>query len=381
MSSAVRLGISVFLGLIVLLLPAFYHSSNSSTPIASLPSPVVAQATADEAPESQAPMPPAAEELTTAVEAVADNEQTLSLAVPGALQDSQRTVLDVLIEVIERTQQAALAMPQYGTRVRLAQQRADEQDRLPYRPRPTGLISPTPTAEAVQVQYAPAGRVPILMYHHIAVPPAGADAVRCDLSVLPASFADQMHHLAANGYQAIGLGDLAEHLIGRKALPARPIIITFDDGYDDNYDSAYPILRRHGFTATFFIIADLVGQAGYMSWGQIAEMSANGMSLEAHGRSHRDLARSDERETMWQIAGSKTILEAKLGRPVRFYAYPSGGYRPETIAILRAHGFVAAVSTAYGATHTASDLFELSRIRIRGADTLQHFSVKLTQSP
>ncbi len=224
-------------------------------------------------------------------------------------------------------------------------------------------------------------RVPILMYHHIATPPIQADAVRRDLSVRPTAFQEQMSYLRVNGYQSIGLDDLVAYLLGQRSLPVRAVVLTFDDGYDDNYTQAFPVLKSNGFTGTFFIITDYVGQREYMSWEQIAEMSRAGMSMQAHGRTHDDLAISSAEHTVWQVAGSRMMLEEKLGRPVRFFCYPSGRYTAQTIAILRAHGYTAALTTAYGATHSASSLFELRRVRVRGSDTLDDFVQKLETAP
>lgn len=224
-------------------------------------------------------------------------------------------------------------------------------------------------------------RVPILMYHHVASAPAGADAVRRDLSVSPGAFTEQMQYLSKNGYQTITLANLLDHVLVGTPLPARPIILTFDDGYDDNYNQAYPILHGYGFTGVFFVLTDFVGQPGYASWEQIVAMSRNGMDIQAHGRTHADLAISGAEDATWQIAGSRSVLEEKLGRPVQFYCYPSGRYTPATIALLRANGYRAAVTIAYGATHTAAGAFELDRVRVRGTDTLEQFAIKVETAP
>ena len=224
-------------------------------------------------------------------------------------------------------------------------------------------------------------RVPILMYHHIATPPPNADAIRRDLSVRPIAFQEQIGYLRVNGYQAIGLDDLVDYLLGQRTLPIRAVVLTFDDGYEDNYTQAFPALRSNGFTGTFFIITDYVGQREYMTWEQIAEMSRAGMSMQAHGRTHDDLAISSAEHTAWQVAGSRMMLEEKLGQPVHFFCYPSGRYTAQTITILRAHGYTAALTTAYGATHSASSLFELRRVRVRGSDTLGDFVKKLETAP
>jgi peptidoglycan/xylan/chitin deacetylase (PgdA/CDA1 family) len=158
-------------------------------------------------------------------------------------------------------------------------------------------------------------------------------------------------------------------------------VLTFDDGYDDNYTQAYPILRRHGFVGTFFVLTDSLGQPGYLSWQQLADMSNHDMSIQPHGRTHDDLAMLGTATATWEIAGSRQILEEKLGLPVLFYCYPSGSYTAQTIAILQSNGYEAALGTAYGATHSAADVFHLTRVRIRGGDSFAQFVAKLTTAP
>lgn len=224
-------------------------------------------------------------------------------------------------------------------------------------------------------------RIPILMYHYIDTAPANADAVRRDLSVSPAAFIEQVRYLRQNGYETITLAALLDHLESGTPLPPKPIVLTFDDGYDNSYSQAYPVLRSYGFTGVFFVLTDLLGQPGYATWPQITEMSQNGMDIQAHGRTHADLAISSAEDVTWQITGSRAALEEKLGRPVQFYCYPSGHYTARTVALLRAQGFRAAVTIAYGATHTLAGAFELDRVRVRGTDTLAQFAAKVETAP
>jgi peptidoglycan/xylan/chitin deacetylase (PgdA/CDA1 family) len=215
------------------------------------------------------------------------------------------------------------------------------------------------------------------MYHHVAVPGPNADAIRCDLSILPAAFEAQMAYLASHGYRTVSLLDLFEHLQGGEALPARPIILTFDDGYDDSYTYAYPILRRYGLQGTFFIITSFVGRPGYLTWEQAREMRRGGMSLESHTCTHPDLARNTPGHVDEEVRDSKAVLERELGGPVFFFSYPSGKYTPAVIAALETNGYLGAVTTRHGTTQESSALYELRRVRIRGSDTLETFAQKV----
>ncbi|MBC7241338.1 MAG: polysaccharide deacetylase family protein [Anaerolineae bacterium] len=254
-------------------------------------------------------------------------------------------------------------------------------------PTPTATCTATPTATPTSTptpQPTPDGvhrtaRVPILMYHHIADPPAGAKAVERDLSVSPARFEEQLRHLRDAGYQSISTVDLVYHLTLGTSLPAKPVIITFDDGYRDIYTNAFPLLRAYGFTATVYVITDFVdrGLTPYLTWPQIEEMYAAGIEFGAHSRDHPDLRRRSYDFLVWQILGPKQTLEAHLPAPVRTFSYPSGGYDQHVIDVLRSAHYWCAVTAEQGATHSSDGLFTLSRIRVRRADTLETFRKKL----
>lgn len=219
--------------------------------------------------------------------------------------------------------------------------------------------------------------VPILMYHHIAEAGATADAVRRDLSVSPADFAAQLAYLAEHGYRTISLSDLLAHLQTGAPLPARPIILTFDDGYADNYIHAFPLLRQRGFHGTFFIITDFLDKNGYLTWEQVKEMHGAGMEIGSHTLDHPDLTRLPPQQALRQLRESRLVLEDRLGKPVLFLSYPSGKYNPALIRLVQEAGYQAAVATTYGDTHTIGQAFRLARVRIRGSDDLRTFAKKV----
>jgi peptidoglycan/xylan/chitin deacetylase (PgdA/CDA1 family) len=219
-------------------------------------------------------------------------------------------------------------------------------------------------------------RVPILMYHYISDPPPGSDSLRKSLSVTPANLDAQLSYLKQAGYQTITLDDLHGHLTQGNPLPAKPIILTFDDGYLDAYAEAMPILRKHGYVGTFFILtgpADRSGAGGYLSWAHIRAMSQVGMDMQLHSREHVDLRNRPNDYLVHQIAGGHDSIEAYTGKPVRWFAYPSGQYDAAVVRMLRSAGFAGAVTTIPGQTHTAAGLFDLQRVRIFGSDTLASF--------
>jgi len=253
----------------------------------------------------------------------------------------------------------------------------------------------TPVATFVRMMTAPTetpiptgepgfASVPILMYHYISDPPPGSDRLRYSLSVTPANLDTQLGHLQQAGYHTITLNDLYEHLIHAAPLPDQPILLTFDDGYVDAFTFALPILQKHGFVGTFFILsgpADRNGEGGHLNWAQITAMSQAGMDMELHGREQVDLCNRPNDFLVYQIAGGRDSLEARTGRPVRWFAYPSGRYDAAVVRMLQSAGFVGAVTTIDGRTHKASGLFDLQRIRINGSDTLETFKKAVADNP
>lgn len=231
----------------------------------------------------------------------------------------------------------------------------------------TATPGPTPDGRARTV------RVPILMYHYISEPPAGADVYRQDLSVAPARFAEHLDYLLTAGYHVIALDDLLYALALGWDLPAKPVILTFDDGYEDNYTEAFPRLRERGLVAHFFIITDFVNEArpGYMTWPQIEEMAAAGQRFGSHSRDHPDLSGRDTDYLVWQALGSKEAIETHLGYHPRWVVYPAGKYDAQVIAVFHSAHYWGGLTTQQGATHTLADIFELRRVRIRGAHTTE----------
>ena len=256
-------------------------------------------------------------------------------------------------------------------------------------PAPTLTPTPSPTATATptpEPQPTPDGvhrtlRVPILMYHYVSEAPDRSDAVRVDLSVPPAAFRDHLLHLQAAGYEAITLRELVMALQTGTALPEKPMVLTFDDGYRDAYTEAFPALREAGLVGTFFLVTQPIdaGSPAYVTWEQVMEMHAAGMEIQAHGYTHVELRGRDVDYLVWQMLGSKEAIEERTGETVRFFCYPSGHYDELAIQVLRSAHYWAAVTTRQGADHSTDGLFELERIRIHGYYTGENLIALLDQ--
>ena len=215
-------------------------------------------------------------------------------------------------------------------------------------------------------------QVPIFMYHYVRINPDPADRLGFNLSVPPADLAAQLAYLAGQGYRTAGLEEVAGFLSGGREEPPPPrsVVLTFDDGYRDSYDAAYPLLRKYGFRATIFVISGLVGRPGYLTWPQLRQMAASGITIGAHTIGHPDLTRLARADALREIRESKMALERELERPVSFFAYPSGRFNREVVAIVQAAGYEAAVTVDYGVWHAPEDRFTLARVRVSGGQSL-----------
>ncbi len=239
-------------------------------------------------------------------------------------------------------------------------------------PVPADTSTPLPTPDDVMRER----HVPILMYHYISVPPAGSDVYRQDLSTTPEMFYRQMRWLKENGYNVISLEHLFYYLnTGWPELPPNPIVLTFDDGYVDNYEVAFPVLQKFGYQGTFFVLTDVTDRAqpGYMTWDMLRQMHSAGMDIQVHGREHHDMRGRDRDWLLFHLLGPAQTIHANLGYQPRFVAYPSGGYDAEVINVAHELGYWGAVTITQGSLQTRAAPFELRRLRVRGDWDLARF--------
>ncbi len=218
--------------------------------------------------------------------------------------------------------------------------------------------------------------VPILMYHYIGNNPNPKDTARNTLSVSPEIFEAQMEYLSVSGYTPITLDTLYGIFNEQTPAPAKPVVLTFDDGYVDFYLNAFPILKRYNFHSVSFIIIDSVGYGYYMSWDQIKEIQSTGLvTFEAHTLSHRNLTTLNSLKLSKEILESKLVLQSQTGYPVNFINYPSGVSNSRVREAVLKAGFVGGVGTWYGKASEPS--LNLPRIRITGQMSLKNFISRL----
>ena len=210
--------------------------------------------------------------------------------------------------------------------------------------------------------YAPPSGIPVLNYHQI------NDEDENLLTVSTEEFETQLAWLEANGYHTITAAELADALEGKGNLPERPILITFDDGYIDNYKCAFPILKKHNMKAIIFLISEYVSlYPNYLTWEQLAEMQSAGIEFGSHTVDHNVLTELSPNSVNHELADSKNVLESRLGRRVEFLAYPCG-YTNEYIKTrVQATGYRAAFTVNLGNVHPSDDFYALNRVPIFGA--------------
>jgi peptidoglycan/xylan/chitin deacetylase (PgdA/CDA1 family) len=216
--------------------------------------------------------------------------------------------------------------------------------------------------------------VPILMYHYIRPAPSiYSDYLGYRLTVTPADFTAQMDWLAASGYNPVNFNDLRAYFSGAMPLPAKPVVLTFDDGYADLYSTAYPVLQSHKFKAVAYIVTSFVGQARYVTAAQVVDMDHHGVQIASHTVDHANLAKASRYSATNQLANSRTWLENLTGHPVVDFAYPSGQFSSLAIAVLQATGYDTAVTELPGTVHSRADRYLWTRERIYGGESLADF--------
>lgn len=216
--------------------------------------------------------------------------------------------------------------------------------------------------------------LPILMYHYIRKPPSPrVDLVGYNLSVAPSDFLLQMDWLEGHGYHPVDFNDVRAYFAGLTPLPAKPVVITLDDGYADLYTTAFPILRAHHFKAVAYIVSGFVDKARYVTSAQVLEMDQAGIEIAAHTVDHANLARSPLPLVMFQIVQSKRWLEHLVGHPVVDFAYPSGKFNAAVVAALQQAGYSTAVTEQWSTLHAMDDRYTWARVRVSGGEKLATF--------
>jgi peptidoglycan/xylan/chitin deacetylase (PgdA/CDA1 family) len=211
--------------------------------------------------------------------------------------------------------------------------------------------------------------VPILMYHRFGYE-------KNTLFVTPENFTRQMAYLNNKGYDVISLDELVEGIKNNRRFKHKTVVITIDDGYKDNYNYAYPILKKYDFPATIFIITNSIGRKkDFMSWGEIRAMSGDNISFGGHTRNHIYLPSVEKKEILWnETTGCKRRIEAELRTPADYFCYPFGGFTEEIKTILKESGYKGACTTNRGLVELNKDVYELKRVKVTNSDMTKPFN-------
>lgn len=228
-------------------------------------------------------------------------------------------------------------------------------------------------------------RLPILLYHRVA--PEGSPGT-ARYRVTPQAFEEQLRYLRDAGFRGAGLDEWAEAMAARRALPGRAVAFTFDDGYRDFLTWAWPALRRHGFTATVFLVAERIGgtnewdassgeELPLLGWEEIRRLQEEGVAFGSHGCRHRALPTLPNAEVARVLARSRRMLEEGLGTPVTALAYPWGLSDGAVRHFAAACGYLVGLDSKGGRSRLHGDPLNLPRIEVEGSDGLEAFVAKL----
>jgi peptidoglycan/xylan/chitin deacetylase (PgdA/CDA1 family) len=203
--------------------------------------------------------------------------------------------------------------------------------------------------------------LPVIVYH-IVRPSYRSDsgAVRT-LALTPETFDAEMDYLGTAGYHIVQFSDLEKYFENGTPLPSDPVILSFDDGWSDQFTYAFPVLEKYHYTATFFVFTNAIGRPGFLSWDNLKTLVATGMTIGSHSESHPYLTHITDPTKLWnEVNGSKQILQDHLGITVNEFAYPFGMYNSPIIALIQKAGYKSARGDFFSGEQTANRLYTLS---------------------
>lgn len=223
-------------------------------------------------------------------------------------------------------------------------------------------------------------KIPILMYHRV-----GDNSAERRFTVSTALFEQQMRCVRDLSYHVVGLDEVTAAVEGKTVLAAKSVAITFDDGFQDTFENAAPVLSGLGYSATFFLVSQLLGtrntwmeREGYpsahlMNWTAAKELLKHGFTVGSHSRTHPSLIQHDETRISDEVEGSRRDLEDRLAAPIRYFAYPYGHFDGRVLTALHRSGYAAACSTQSGFNNVTTDRYRLRRLDVSGRDSTRTF--------
>lgn len=239
-------------------------------------------------------------------------------------------------------------------------------------PSPSATSTPTSTPTWASIGPGPI-KAPILLYHKIRSED-GLNRYR----IHPTVFESQMRQLDDLGYQTVTVSRLYDSITKGTEMPPKPIIITFDDGYIDVIDYAFPIMEEFGFIGTVYIVANRIGADGFLSAEQLKMLAAGGWEIGSHSTSHTDLTTLSSSQVREEVHGSRLRIGEETGLEIDSFAYPFGSFTEEIGLRVARYGYQTAVGLGKGLTHDLGTVYYLSRREVHGTMTQEDFTGLLT---
>lgn len=216
--------------------------------------------------------------------------------------------------------------------------------------------------------------LPIVMYHYVEVVKDDKDFIRKSLAVTPPTFEAEIKNIKAQKYQTIFAKELPQIIGGNSAFYSKNtkyLALTFDDGYEDFYTDAFPILKKYQVKGTLYVVTSFIGKSGYVTEKQLKELVDSGLvEIGSHTLHHTVLGSASVVGATSEIVESKQLLEKLLHTPIYSFAYPFGSYNVETKRLVQEAGYTNAVTVKVGTTQAPTDLYTLYRIRAGALRTL-----------
>lgn len=229
---------------------------------------------------------------------------------------------------------------------------------------------PAETAETTAMAVPDKG-IPVLMYHKI------GDEEDNDAVLLESHLREQMEYLKREGYHPITLDELYGYVTEGKAVPVKPVVLTFDDGYPDTYTIVMPMMKEYGFPCTVFVPTDDTDKGLRLSWPQVLEMKDAGMTIASHSYRHERLTDMDEETAAQYVSLSQERLRGQLGADNVYFCYPYGRTDDAVKALMKENGIKMAVTMNPGWAKYGDDPYAINRIWIGNAVELENFAQRI----
>ena len=200
-------------------------------------------------------------------------------------------------------------------------------------------------------------KVLVLNYHKV-------DNTFISLAVRPDDFDKQMQYLSDNGYNTITPDELYDSLAGNKELPENPVLITFDDGYEDNYTTMLPIIEKYNMKAVVYMVTNDIGKSGYLTWDELRDMQERGVEIGSHTANHQPLTKLERDKQIEEMHLSKLLMEWNGIKTVFSFSYPNGAYDENMPMLLQENEYLTAVTGDAGLNTMTTNPYLLQRLNI-----------------